>query len=139
MSITVEKLPNEPIIVVTYGGKLNLEIVSDAFRKSAEIMDRLEGTVYRISDIRQGTGAFSKTMDIIHKIRQSQNVSGSTLDPRLKAVFVGSHILAQMYADILKQSEYGSKEIPFFDDIDEALAYIRNDIANGVREGEFQQ
>ena len=129
MSVVVEKLPDEPIIVVTYDGELNLEIVTTAFRQSAEIMDRLEGTVYRISDIRQGTSEFSDTMDIIHQIRETQNVSGSTLDPRLKAVFVGTHILAEMYVDILKQSEYGGKEIPFFKDMDEALTYIREDMA----------
>ncbi|MBC7813997.1 MAG: hypothetical protein H7175_22780 [Burkholderiales bacterium] len=136
MSIIVEKLPDEPIIVVTYAGELNLEIVSAAFRQSAEIMDRLDGTVYRISDIRQGTSEFSDTMDIIHRIRHSRNVSGSTLDPRLKAVFVGSHVLAEMYADILKQSEYGGKEIPFFNEMDDALAYIRSDMIGSVAPSE---
>src|SRR5215210_1124109 len=128
MPVKVEKLPDEPIIVLTYTGHMDVELVKSAFLQSAELAAHIEGPIYRISDVRQGEGDFVDVMKIIAEVRKG--VRGSSADPRIKVVFVGSHHMARLYADFLQKQQYGAKMIPFFHTPEEALAYIRLDMAN---------
>jgi hypothetical protein len=125
MSVKVEKLPNLPVIVLTYQGHMDVETVKSAFTQSAAIAASLPGTVYRISDVRQGEGNFADVVNVIKSIRES--AAGSSADPKIKGVFVGGHQLARMYADFLKQEQFGSTTIPFFQTLEEALEYIALD------------
>ncbi len=125
MPVHVEKLPDLPVIVLTYEGHMDVETVKSAFVQSVVIAASLPGTVYRISDVRKGEGSFTDVINIIKSIRES--ALGSSADPKIKGVFVGGHQLARMYADFLKQEQFGSTAIPFFQTIDEALEYIALD------------
>src|SRR3954463_13507226 len=122
MPVRVEKLPDLPIIVLTYEGHMDVETVKSAFSQSAAIADSLPGTVYRISDVRSGEGNFADVINIIKAIRE--NVLGSSADPKIKGIFVGNNQFARMYADFLKQEQFGSAAIPFFQTLEEALEYI---------------
>jgi hypothetical protein len=125
MPVKVEKMPDLPIIVLTYEGHMDVETVKSAFTQSAAIAAEIEGTVYRISDVRKGEGNFGDVVGIIKAIRESS--TGSSADPKIKGVFVGGHQLARMYADFLKQEQFGSTTIPFFQTLEEALDYIELD------------
>lgn len=122
MSVQVEKLPDLPVIVLTYEGHMDVETVMSAFAQSAVISNTIEGSVYRISDVRKGEGSFADVVGIIKAIRES--AVGSSADPKIKGIFVGSHQLARMYADFLKQEQFGSTAIPFFQTLEDALEYI---------------
>ncbi len=126
MSVQVEKLPDMPVIVLTYEGHMDVETVKSAFIQSVAIAASIDGTVYRISDVRKGEGSFVDVINIIKSIRAS--AAGSSADPKIKGVFVGGHELARMYADFLKQEQFGSTTIPFFQTLEEALEYIRVDL-----------
>ncbi len=126
MPVKVEKLPDLPVIVLTYEGHMDVDTVKSAFVQSAAIAAEIEGTVYRISDVRQGEGNFADVVNIIKAIGAS--ALGSSADPKIKGVFVGGHQLARMYADFLKQEQFGSTAIPFFQTLEEALEYIRVDL-----------
>ena len=122
MSVQVEKLADLPVTLLTYEGHMDVEIVKSAFTQSAVIAASLLGTVYRISDVRNGEGNFADVINVIKSIRES--AAGSSADPKIKGVFVGGHQLARMYADFLKQEQFGSTAIPFFQTLEEALDYI---------------
>ena len=126
MPVQVEKLPDLPIIVLTYEGHMDVETVKSAFSQSAVIAASVEGMVYRISDVRDSEGTFTDVVKVIKAIRE--NVLGSSADPKIKGVFVGNNQFARMYADILKQDQFGITTIPFFQTLEEALAYIRVDM-----------
>lgn len=125
MSVHVEKLPDLPVIVLTYEGHMDVETVKSAFSQSAVIASSLDGVVYRISDVRNSEGNFTDVVNIIKAIRI--NALGSSADPKIKGVFVGNNQYARMYADILKQEEFGITNIPFFKTLEEALEYIELD------------
>ncbi|MBI1276728.1 MAG: hypothetical protein GC179_01235 [Anaerolineaceae bacterium] len=125
MPVNVEKLPNLPVIVLTYEGHMDVETVKSAFTQSVVIAVTIDGIVYRISDVRKGEGSFADVVNIIKSIRES--ALGSSADPKIKGVFVGGHQLARMYADFLKQEQFGSTAIPFFQTLEEALEYIELD------------
>ena len=128
MSVKVEKLPDLPVIILTYEGHMDVETVKSAFIQSADIAATIDGTVYRISDVRKGEGSFADVINVIKAIRAS--ALGSSADPKIKGVFVGGHQLARMYADFLKQEQFGSTAIPFFQTLEEALEFIRVDVQN---------
>ena len=125
MSVRVEKLPDQPVIILTYQGHMDVETVKSAFVQSAVIADTINGTVYRISDVRKGEGNFADVVNIIKAIRES--ALGSSADPKIKGIFVGGHQMVRLYADILKQEQFGATNIPFFKTMEEALEYIRLD------------
>jgi hypothetical protein len=122
MTVKVEKLSDSPVIVLTYESHMNVETVKSAFTQSAAIASTINGTVYRISDVRKGEGNFADVVNVIKAIRGSS--IGSSADPKIKGVFVGGHQLARMYADFLKQEQFGNTAIPFFQTMEEALEYI---------------
>lgn len=123
MPATVEQYGDESIIVLTFIGTINAEIVRDAFMQCAEIADTIEGMVYRISDIRQGEATFRDVLGVIAQVRA--RIPGASGDPRIKGVFVGTHPLAKLYADFLRQLGI---QTPFFKTVEEALDYVRMEL-----------
>jgi hypothetical protein len=123
MSATVEQYGDESIILLTFVGTINAEIVRDAFAQCTEITETIEGTVYRITDIRQGEATFRDVLGVIAQVRA--RVPGASGDPKIKGVFVGAHPLAKLYADFLRQ--FGI-QTPFFKTVEEALDYVRMEL-----------
>jgi hypothetical protein len=126
MPVQVRKLPDEPIIILTYEGDVDAETIKSAFRQSVELMASIEGVVYRISDVRAidvDEQAMRELFKLVADIRNQQ--TGSSADPRIHGVFVGEHQLARLYAEIMSQYWFGSTQIPFYHTLDEALEHIR--------------
>ncbi len=122
MPVKVEKLPDLPVIILTYEGHMDVETVKSAFSQSAIIAASIDGIVYRISDVRNSEGGFTDVVNVVKAIRV--NALGSSADPKIKGVFVGNNQFARMYADFLKQEQFGITNIPFFQTLEEALEYI---------------
>ena len=123
MPVRVEKLPNEPIIILTYEGRLDVETVRSAFLQSAAIAEQIAGLVYRISDVRRADADFAHVLKVVAEIRKG--LPGSSADPRIRGMFVGTSAMAKLYADILRQQALGGVSIPFFFTPEDALASIR--------------
>jgi hypothetical protein len=122
MPVRVEKLPDEPVLVITYEGHLDVETVKSAFTQSAALAAKIDGAVYRISDVRKGEGDFIDLMQIMAQVRAG--IPGSSADPKIKGIFVGTHYMARLYADLMRQEQFGGIQIPFFKTVEEALDYI---------------
>ncbi len=125
MSVKVEKLPDEPVIILTYEGHLDVETVRTAFTQSLVLAESTPGVVYRISDVRLGEGDFRDVMQVMEQVRAG--IPGSSADPKIKGVFVGTHQMARLYAEMMRQSQFGGVQIPFFKTVEEALDYIHVD------------
>ena len=126
MSVKVERIVGKPIIVLHYEGFLDLETVKSAFMQSAVFAAEIEGTVYRIADIRNADSNFVEIVNIIKASRA--NVQGSSIDTKFQVIFVGQNQLAHLYADALKQ--LGAAPIPFFDTVEDAMKFIELDQQN---------
>ncbi len=129
MPVQVNKLPDEPIILLTYDGSVDVETVKSAFQQSVELMSEINGAVYRISDVR-AIDADETTIGQLFKLiaELRRDTSGSSADPRIHGVFVGGHQLARIYADFMRQQQFGGTLIPFYHTLEEALDYIRFEI-----------
>jgi hypothetical protein len=117
-------MPNEPIILATLEGRIDVETMKQVFAQSAALADGMRGRIYRITDVRRVSNAESFT-DIIAIVREAaKGMPGSTTDPRIVPMFVGTHQMAKLAADLLRQQQFGGKQVPMFKSVEDALDFV---------------
>ena len=119
MPVKIDPVPDEPIVVVTFEGHIDLETVRNMFVETAIVFAKFEGNVYRIADIRTADTDFVDIVKMIKAIREG--LPASSIDPRVHGIFVGQNQFARMYADMTKQM--GGIPIPMFATMEDALEY----------------
>jgi hypothetical protein len=129
MPVTVYKLENEPIIHANFSGEVTSDDLLQMYRKSAALMGDSREIFFRVADFRQ---ADSDMMNVLTLIRtaSAENEPGSTRDPRIKAVMLGTNKWVRIGQATLNQLGMGST-IPLFEKLGEALDYVRVQIALG--------
>ena len=127
MPARIERMPNEPIVIVTFDGHLDVETVRNVFVETAAVFANVEGHVYRIADIRTAKIGFVDLINIVKAVRGG--LPASSIDPRVHGVFVGQNQFARMYADLIKQ--LGGTPIPIFATMEDALDYAHLQLENG--------
>ena len=120
MPVTIEQIPNEPIILLRYQGFLDVATVTEAFIKSVALATNIEGTVYRIADVREAESTFVEVMNII---KASRSTAGSTTDNKFRVIFVGDNQLIRFYMQIL--ANLGAPPLRIFHTLEDAMEYIR--------------
>ena len=129
----MELLPDEPILIATGKGLLTVQDFADMFEESAKLLTGVEHTIYRISDFREATSSF---MDLIGMSRlASKGNSGSTTDPRIKAILIGSSQWVSLARTIFEQPQYSAMRLPTLENLEDALVYARAQIANQPANG----
>ena len=118
-----ERLPNEPIIVATYDGFITAQDVRDAAATIAEFASTIEGSVYVISDILTATSSFAEVLEILRD--QSRGVEGTTTDPRIHVVLVGSNVMGKLFVDAMRQMKNGGVNVPMFPNMQAAFDSVR--------------
>lgn len=126
MPVTIERLPDKSIILVTYHGRIVLDDVKLLFQRSAELMEDMAGHVYRLNDLRDITADFSEVIEMV-KVG-THDLPGTSSDPRLTSVFVGRSAMARLYADLMRHRTGGEVYIPIVDTMEDAMTLIENDI-----------
>jgi hypothetical protein len=130
MSVKVERVPNEPVIIATLVGPVTAETVHEVFEKSARLAEQIPGRVYRITDVRFSTTTFKDMATILKEAASQQE--GSAADPRFCGMLVGSHEWSRMYSKNLQNE--GGFSVPVFDSFDEAMRFVAEQ-----RETDWQQ
>lgn len=128
MSVSVKKLPGEPIVIVTYTmpfkGK---DDVNAANAGVADLITRVEGDLYRIADLSTVTIEWN---ELIRALQEATHRKEGTLrDSRVHSIFVGEDQGVVMAVNSLKQQQYGGIDAKWFATLNEALEYARNEIA----------
>ena len=123
MPITIERIPDEPIIVANCSGFLTKEDFVGMFTQVNDLMPAMEGTVYRIADYREANTSF---MDILKTVQEaSKGMPGSTTDPRIQTVWVGTTQWIALARNFFQQQQFGGLQVPAFHDMDTAFAYVK--------------
>lgn len=123
MPVTIERIPDKPIIILHYEGFLDLETVKSAFVQSAVLAAQIDGTVYRIAEVNNADSNFVEVIKIIKA--SSANVQGNATDTKFQVIFVGQSQLIHLYTDALKQ--LGAAPIPIFHTMEDALHFVELD------------
>lgn len=122
MPITYEKLPDEPIAILTYTNPFEHEAMGPHFAQAAQDAEET-APLYVINDLSQLTVDFGAMM--IGMRQASLGGPGTAADPRTRHVLVSTEDIMQAAAEAMKQDQYGGLEVPIFASLDDAFDYVR--------------
>jgi hypothetical protein len=129
MKDRISRLPGEPIIIFQPSDN-DPAPSQETFARTAALMDEI-GTekVYRIIDLTevQANVRFGDMVQVM--AQETSGAAGSASDPRMRDVMVSTSDLLKLAAKSMGQQQYLGREIPLFPSVDEALAYIRGELA----------
>lgn len=132
MGFNIEWLPNEPILIATARGLITVDDFKGMYEQVAAMIDGVEHKIYRIADY---TAADSSFMDILKAVKLASNhTAGSSSDPRIQTVYVGTSQWIALARTALQQPQFGGIMVPTFVDLDDALVYARREIAKTQEE-----
>jgi hypothetical protein len=125
MSAVVTKLPDEPIILVTIEGHLDVTIARDVYAQIAVLAKEIQEPVYyRITDVRKQESTFIEMLAVVKEAMKG--TEGTTTDPRMVHIFVGREKMALLARDMLRN--INPHNHPMLDTVEDALTYIRFDL-----------
>ncbi|HEX2909052.1 MAG TPA: hypothetical protein VHO69_19420 [Phototrophicaceae bacterium] len=133
-TVHVQKIPDEPILIVINRGILS-PTTYDFRRTCAAIAEALETHImpfaYLISDDRELTiPDFDSLAEVLVNAIQTVHGPGSPSDPRIRGgAIVSSHAGLKIWSELLAEKELHNLLMPVFDDVDDALAYVYNLVA----------
>lgn len=127
MTFTIEWLPDEPILVVRGSNMLTADAFRQMFAQVNEQVKSISGRVYRIADYSQATSSF---MDIMQAVKiASSGAGGTTSDPRIQSIYVGTSQWISLARTALQQPHFGGIQVPTFHTMEDALTYARMQLA----------
>ena len=133
MNTRVERIPGEPIIIITIQGHLDAPIMQQIYGAVADHAEQIEGPVYRITDLRRMDVTLADMVEIIKEA--GRGVPGSATDPRIVNIFVGKSHMTRFAADMLRLRRFGSVYSVLMNTLDDALAYVRLKAASSSPSG----
>ncbi len=130
----VEKVPDEPILIVTNRGTLSAEYYN--FRMTcdaiAEALDAYQMPfAYLISDDRALLiPDFDGFVEVITDALTNVRGPGSPADPRMRGgAIVADQQGLRIWSDFLGAKDLHNLVMPVFENLDDALAYVRRRVA----------
>jgi hypothetical protein len=123
MPVTITCMPDEPIVIAEFQGRMDLASVRHMFQESARFADTLNRQIYRIVNYLNAEASFRDMASALAE--GTKGGSGSPRDPRLLEVMVAGHNRIRFLLDILRRKEYGGIDVPVFDTMDEGFAFAR--------------
>lgn len=132
-NVHVEQVGDEPIIHANLTGFVTVEDMVEVFQRTAELRVNMPKNIYRITEVTDVESSFTDMMGLIKEA--TKRGGSSSTDPTITVVFVGTSHWVKLFTDALRQGAFGGKIIPVFEKYEDALAYVRSDIASKAAEG----
>lgn len=126
MPFTIERLPDEPIIIVRLKGTNSPDEQYEIYSQSARLSKDIDGHVWRISDfsgLNIDDTFFTRALTSA-KIAKSDE-EHSTVDPNVTVFFVAPN----KYARFIQNALVRDRQIPVFHTMDDALKAARLQIS----------
>lgn len=125
MAFSVERVPDEPIIIMTILRRYDFEKdAPEAHTEVDRLLEEIEGRAYLITDYSQIDLTFSQL--VVALGRATRGETGSASDPRIRQnIFVGEGEMVDLAAESLLQTQYGKLPVVVFPSLEKALTYVR--------------
>ncbi|MEO8394581.1 MAG: hypothetical protein ABI700_16420 [Chloroflexota bacterium] len=123
MTATLQKLDNEPILIVTHEGYLSLKDTEEVTARVIQAMDAAETPLYGIIDLRSATSDFSEFMRIL--VYQSTGARGTLANRESYVVLVGTNVLIRLFHNLMRERKLGGVTVSVYYNMDEALRAVR--------------
>lgn len=127
MKLKAERLPGEPILMITLGKDYMVGRDTPEYMKAiADNIGPDETGLFVIYDLREMKMTFG---DLVYVMgNQMEKRPGLMTDPRLNTVVVGSTELVKLGIQAFQQEQYGKNKFPLYASIEEGLKYAREQI-----------
>lgn len=123
MAVTLQRLPEEPILVAHYSGSVTTDDVLWMYAETDRLIGADETCVFRIIHVGDDVESdFLRVLDIARTV--GQHLPGSAFDPRIVGILVGTDRWAKLLAELLHLPQYGGLNFPFFRDMASAFEYV---------------
>jgi hypothetical protein len=132
MSYTVEKLPGEPILISVMGEAYDIgRDVSASAQQLLDLLETMDVPVFLVADMREIRANFG---DVVAGLGAATRGEAAVFrHPNIReVVVVTTSDLLGMGAKALGQLQYGGLRASVFESLDEALAYVRDRVAEEV-------
>ncbi|PJF39244.1 MAG: hypothetical protein CUN55_14910 [Phototrophicales bacterium] len=124
MAVETQKLPNEPILIITAKGKFTPENIETSFNEINKYYDPDGEMLYIISDNTELDMSFSDVVTGLASVTRREGFRFGA--PNSMLIMVGTSEMVRLGTEAMKQKQYGNLEVPMFDNIDDAIAFARN-------------
>jgi hypothetical protein len=130
MSYRLERLPDEPIVVLTLLPDFSMrQDIRASSEEAALLIEQVAGDrIYFIYDLRDLRLNFS---DVVTGLGQAAKATDMLKNPRIRTIIVGSGALVEMGVKALSQEQYGGRPAPLFETVEEAIDYARQQTGGG--------
>lgn len=127
MSIRTQRLQDLPAILLDIQEPFDpKEDVTRSAQEAARLQQELDRPIYRIIDLSKVDMEFS---EMIVAMGNERKQAGGSSDPNITTCFVGSSDVVRMGTKALaEQDQYGKGKVSLFTSVNEAIAFIREDI-----------
>ena len=129
MTITVERLPNEPIILATFSEPMTYNPeVPEMFERILELRETIVGSprYYVLIDLSQVKPGFNDIMFALSEVRKAS--AQRRADMPISLHLAGEGDLFNLFSKFMSQTQYGSYVAPIHSNVSAALENIRAQI-----------
>lgn len=123
MSITLTRLPEKPILLISFPRFIQPDdLVSIA---SFSLLESAQGaaSLYRILDMRMVGGGVADVIDFVRAI-STREMPGYFFDESFRNILVGDTLAARLTRDALVRRVSMGHQVPLFTELSDALRYI---------------
>ncbi|PJF38816.1 MAG: hypothetical protein CUN55_16180 [Phototrophicales bacterium] len=126
MPVTITKDPDANIVIATYSDPFRDSDVEQVMIETSKYYDPNGEMLYSVSDASQLHLTFSDLVVALAKATRSEGWRVGA--PNSVTIFVGNDEMVRMGREALKRPQYGGVEVHLFNDIDEALGWVREQV-----------
>ena len=132
MAATLQKLDDEPILIVTHEGYLSLKSSEEVTAQVVQALDASPVPLYGIIDLRSATTDFAEFMRIL--VHQSSGAHGTVSNRESYVVLVGEHVLIRLFQSLMRERKLGGVTLSVYYTMDDALRAMRQRIKADVQQ-----
>ena len=130
MPFTVERVGNEPILLLALKEPLNLqEEIGGIFRTIDKHLSNMPTPAVVIHDFSEFHISFGDLVMGLQAQTKTPNAPGTLTDERSHTCIIGNDDIIRIASDSLKQDQYGGLDVPIYESYDEAIQYARQWLA----------
>jgi hypothetical protein len=128
MPATVERRTDLPVIHVKYYDSISVEQVQSVFASYQTRIQPGDGYMYRIIEFENVESNFAEILQIARFT--ATNAPNVPSDAQYEVILVGHDRWTKLYIDMMNQKQFGSRAIPCFVTLEQALDYVRASIVS---------
>lgn len=124
MPLSVQRLADEPIIIITFEGAVDANIVAQVNPHIQQLL--MEKTVNSalIFDTTTSQANFKDIFGILQFLLTQPDFQ-ATSEITVLSAFVGTSAMIKLYVDAARQKQFGGQQFPLFARLDDAITAMR--------------